>query len=295
MTRRKLVKHRRLAKAHDRRLRPVLELLDERVLLSVNPIVAENQLPGTPESVWLVPAGNADTKLEGFTTDISVDVGQAVSFKITDTTLDPYEIDIYRIGYYQGNGARLVATIPSSQTLWQNQPAPLYNFATGEWDAGNWAVSASWAVPSTAVSGVYLADLVDDKTGDMNMIVFVVRDDASHSQILFKVDDATWQANNDWGDANGVLGTGNSLYTGTGPSSYQGAAYAVSYNRPLNNYNDTSETNVHDEFFYAEFPMVEWLEENGYDVSYFTDVDADRYGSLILNHQIFMDAGHDEY
>ena len=29
--------------------------------------------------------------------------------------------------------------------------------------------------------------------------------------------------------------------------------------------------------------------------SYFTDVDADRYGSLIENHQIWMDAGHDEY
>ena len=41
--------------------------------------------------------------------------------------------------------------------------------------------------------------------------------------------------------------------------------------------------------------MVEWLEENGYDVSYFTDVDADRYGSLIENHQIWIDAGHDEY
>ena len=41
--------------------------------------------------------------------------------------------------------------------------------------------------------------------------------------------------------------------------------------------------------------MVEWLEQNGYDVSYFTDVDADRSGSLIANHQIWMDAGHDEY
>ena len=54
-------------------------------------------------------------------------------------------------------------------------------------------------MPSTAVSGVYLADLVDDKTGGMSMIVFVVRDDASHSQILFQIDDATWQAYNDWG------------------------------------------------------------------------------------------------
>ena len=222
-------------------------------------------------------------------------MGQTVSFKITDTTLDPYEIDIYRIGYYQGDGARLEATIPSSQTLRQNQPAPIYNAATGEWDAGNWAVSASWAVPSTTVSGVFVADLVNQTTGGMNMIVFVVRNDASHSQILFQTDDATWEAYNDWGDNNGVLGSGNSLYAGSGPSPYQSAAYAVSYNRPLNNYNNTSEDNYHDEFFYAEFPMVEWMEENGYDVSYFTDVDADRSGGLIQNHQIWIDAGHDEY
>ena len=89
------------------RVRPTLEILDDRVLLSgTNPIVTENQLPGTPESVWLVPQGQADPALEGYSTDISVDVGQTISFKITDTTLDPYSIDIYRIGYYGGDGAR---------------------------------------------------------------------------------------------------------------------------------------------------------------------------------------------
>ncbi len=35
-----------------RRSSPRLELLEDRTLFAVNPIVAENQLPGTPESVW---------------------------------------------------------------------------------------------------------------------------------------------------------------------------------------------------------------------------------------------------
>ena len=218
--RRGAAKRRRGRACH--RILPLLEILDDRVLLSANPIVAENQLPGTPESVWMVGQGQDDTKLQGFTTDISVDVGQTVSFKITDTTLDPYAIDIYRIGYYQGNGARLVTTIPSSQTLRKNQPAPIVNKTTGEVDAGNWAVSASWAVPSTAVSGVYLADLVDQTTGGMSMIVFVVRNDASHSQMLFQTDDATWQAYNDWGGAGNAPGA--SLYNGNGPSTGIGVA-----------------------------------------------------------------------
>jgi hypothetical protein len=41
--------------------------------------------------------------------------------------------------------------------------------------------------------------------------------------------------------------------------------------------------------------MVRWLEQNGYDVSYFTGVDAARNGGLIKNHQIYMTSGHDEY
>ena len=114
---------------------PFLEILDDRVLLSANPIVTENQLPGTlyipgTQTSWMVPEGQADNSLEGFSTDISVDVGQTISFKVTDTTLDPYAIDIFRIGYYGGDGARLVTTISSPQIT--NQPAPIHNTTTGE-------------------------------------------------------------------------------------------------------------------------------------------------------------------
>ena len=41
--------------------------------------------------------------------------------------------------------------------------------------------------------------------------------------------------------------------------------------------------------------MIRWLERNGYDVSYFTDVDSDRHGSEILEHKVFLSVGHDEY
>ncbi len=41
--------------------------------------------------------------------------------------------------------------------------------------------------------------------------------------------------------------------------------------------------------------MVRWLEANGYDVSYFTDVDADRIGAEITEHDAFLSVGHDEY
>src|SRR2546429_2764439 len=149
-----------------RHARLEVERLEERNLPS---IVTENQLPGTPQSTWGVN-GAGDASILGFATDISVNHGQTVSFKVDDYANKAYHIDIYRMGYYQGNGARLVTTIPSSQTLRQVQPAPLTNSTTGLVDAGNWAVSASWAIPSTAVSGLYMARVTRDDTGDASMI-----------------------------------------------------------------------------------------------------------------------------
>ncbi len=58
-------------------------------------------------------AGAGDPSIQGFATDISVDQGQTINFKI-DTTASDYRIDIYRLGYYGGNGARLVHTIATA-------------------------------------------------------------------------------------------------------------------------------------------------------------------------------------
>ncbi len=47
--------------------------------------------------------------------------------------------------------------------------------------------------------------------------------------------------------------------------------------------------------FGAEYAAIYWMEENGYDVSYISGLDTATNGALLLNHKIFMDAGHDEY
>ena len=121
-------------------------------------------------------------------------------------------------------------------------------------------------MPSDAVSGIYFAKLVrEDGTAGASHIFFVVRDDDGNSDLLFQTSDTTWQAYNQYG--------GNSLYTG-GPGTNPGRAYKVSYNRPFTTRGPTPE----DSPFNAEYPMVRWLERNGYDVSYFTGVDADRRG-----------------
>jgi len=244
-----------------------------------NPVACENSKPGSPASVWDTP--NPSSTIEGYTTDTSVNVGGTVNFKIK-TPSTGYRLDIYRIGYYAGNGARLIASVNPSASLPQTQPACLTNVTTGLIDCGNWGVSASWAVPATAVSGVYEAKLVrTDSPGLNNQIMFVVRNDASHSDLTYQTSDTTWQAYNSWG--------GNSLYVGN-PA---GRAYKVSFNRP---YNTRTATPAGQDFFFStEYPMVRFLEANGYDVSYQSGLDTDRAGSRLLNHKTFLSVGHDEY
>ncbi len=247
-----------------------------------NVIACENSKPGNPPSEWDV-SGSGDPNIQGFTTDISADQGQTVRFKVK-TPSSKYRLDIYRMGYYAGNGARKVATVQPSVSLPQSQPACLTQSATGLVDCGNWAQSASWAVPADAVSGIYFAKLVREDVGSSegSHIIFVVRDDDGHSNLLFQTSDTTWQAYNSYG--------GNSLYEG-GPGANPGRAYKVSYNRPLTVRGPIPE----DSPFNAEYPMVRWMERNGYDVSYSTGVDTDRRGAEILEHKAFLSVGHDEY
>ncbi|GAA3723012.1 hypothetical protein GCM10022399_44240 [Terrabacter ginsenosidimutans] len=257
---------------------------------AVSVIACENTQTGTPGSDWQV-SGAGDSTIQGFATAMSVNVGETVTFKVS-TPARAYHLDILRMGYYQGNGARkIAANVLPSATLPQTQPSCLTQANTGLVDCGNWAVSASWTVPSTAVSGVYLAHLVRNDTGGSSLIPFVVRNDASHSDLLVQTSDQTWQAYNTYG--------GNSLYTCStscppgNPAPYKGASM-VSYNRP---FHSAADDNGRSWLMYAEYPMIRFLEANGYDVAYTSGVDTGTTagGALLRNHKTFLSVGHDEY
>jgi len=269
---------------------------------ALNKIALENMKQGNPISEWGLDGDGGGT-IQGFATEISTNIGQTVDFKIaTDST--HYRIDIYRLGYYGGDGARKVASIDKSLTTAQIQPHPIVDMSLGLIDCGNWSVSASWEIPADAVSGVYIAKLVrEDGVEDASIIPFVVRDDASASDIVFQTSDTTWQAYNAWGGA--------SLYYGEVPVDPAdmigylppncscgltaiGRASAISYNRPIIT-NTSPVGGTHDFIFGVEHSAIQWLEQNGYDVSYISGVDASRNGNLLLNHQAYLSVGHDEY
>jgi N,N-dimethylformamidase beta subunit-like protein len=121
-----------------------------------NPIACENMPAG--DNGWDI-SGSGDSSIQGFAIDISVNVGQTIFFKV-NTSATSYRIDIYRIGYYGGSGARKVTTINPAVPLPQTQPPCLTDSNMKLVDCGNWAVSASWNIPPTAVSGIYLVRLI---------------------------------------------------------------------------------------------------------------------------------------
>jgi hypothetical protein len=165
-----------------------------------NPVACENTKPGAAPSTWQID-GAGDPTIQGFATQMSVNKGETIGFKIKSPTQN-YQINIFRLGYYGGNGARLIDG-PLSPTATSTQPACQTFSASGLIDCGNWTVSRSWTVPSTAVSGVYIAHLRRNDTGGESHITFVVRDDASTSDVVLQTSDATWQAYNTYGPTTG--------------------------------------------------------------------------------------------
>ena len=105
-------------------------LLITGIVQAQNPIVTENALAGNPISQWGVPSFR-DVSINGFSTEIGVNKGQTVRFKINVQGAATYTLQIYRIGYYAGNGARLVASLGTLTGI--SQPAGISDAVTGYW------------------------------------------------------------------------------------------------------------------------------------------------------------------
>ena len=290
---------------------PSVAMVEQQVCS--NPIACENALNGAPQTEWDVappneifsnpPGVTPDATcgitpnaphapcISGFATDISVNRGSTIAFKVDAKypRTNNFHIDIYRLGYYtNGSGARYITTVYPLPDAPSGQNACEGDETTKLKDCGNWDVSATWDVPASTVSGLYIGKLVrqdDGHAGVSSHITFIVRDDNSTSDILFQMSDETWQAYN---GSRFLYDPGfDSPY---GPSLYNGAV-KVSYNRPF-----TTRADMPFSWFrVAEYPMIRFLERNGYDVSYTTGVDIERGSQSIVNHKVFLTAGHDEY
>lgn len=262
-------------------------------------IEMENARPGDPAWVLTDPA---DHEIEGYASATSVNRGELIRFFIN--TIDPsYTIDVYRMGWYGGTGARLVKGGIRLKGMRQMIPAP--DPATGliecDWNPSYDLATSNAADPADWVSGIYLAKLTGTPSDKQSYIIFVVRDDVRQADFLFQSSVTTYQAYNSWG--------GKSAY----PSSSVGERWAhkVSFNRPYARSAHPSAvsgvgagdfltaTSIHPTSPISpagwEYNMVRWLERQGYDVTYSTNIDTHADRTWWKRYKAWLSVGHDEY
>ena len=241
--------------------------------LFANPIQDENRNAGTDH--WRLAHTSINHEIEGYASATSVNIGESINLFVS--TSDPtYSIEIFRMGWYGGAGGRRMTNAVERTGVMQTIPAP--DSVTGI-IVCHWSNPYTLSIPTTWLSGVYLAKLTGKASGNQNHILFVVRDDDRPSAILFQSSVTTMQAYNEWG--------GKSLY---GFNSSGAQAVKVSFDRPY------SSSNGPNEFLYRyEYDMVRFLEREGYDVTYQTNIDTHERGDLLLRHRAFLSVGHDEY
>ena len=218
-------------------------------------VIEENDKPGT--TAWEIHGAHAG--ISGFASLAYARQGQRVTLYVS-TTGRTFRAQAFRMGYYQGRGARLIWT--SAQVKGKDQPGCPVTPGINMVACDNWSPSLMFDVTAAFVQGDYLIKL----TGPGNRQSYVpltIWDPASTATYVIKNDVFTWQAWNFYG--------GYDYYQGLGscpPDVYPvcNRARVVSYDRPY------AAENGSGNFLALEYPLVRWAEQRGLDVTYATDL-----------------------
>lgn len=268
----------------------------------MNPVAVENARPGTRQ--WRLDRPATAREIEGYASSTSVQRGQTIALHV-NTAEPSFTLEVFRIGWYRGLGARRVAgpiALPGTR-----QPMPAMDADSGlvdcAWCCALELTTADASDGSCWASGAYLARITACISGSQSYIFFVVRDDDRAADLLVQFGVTTYQAYNPWG--------GKSLYH-WGSSDAQ-RARMVSFNRPYaaNPQNPAAAyglgageflTNLqpHPDTYKVsnaawDCNTVRWLEREGHDVSYATNLDTHARPLTLRRHKAWLSIGHDEY
>ncbi|MHB1987095.1 MAG: N,N-dimethylformamidase beta subunit family domain-containing protein [Acidimicrobiales bacterium] len=251
---------------------------DRRGLPIADWVVKENEHQGTTE--WLV-SGTPPQGVEGYLSQVSARPGDELTLYV-NSSARRLDVKAYRMGWYQGKGARLVEDLGTAPAKVQAPPqfTPGINMLECRWTP-----TMKIGVGNDWPPGYYLLRVGTDR-GWSQWVPLVVRDDSSHARIVVQSSVTTWQAYNLWG--------GYSLYFGNDPGggqSYANRSRVVSFDRPYApGFEDGSA-----DLFGNEYPLVALAEREGLDVTYWTDIDLHARPELLSNHTCLVSLGHDEY
>lgn len=261
---------------------------------SAGVLATENAVTIADDSAWSISNDGTSAKdgvCDVYPAQWSIRTGDPLALKIRSTT--GYTARVFRMGFYGGGGAKLVAEKTGSA-----DPQP-YPSTDGELYkkygllAAGWHDSLSFDT-SGWLPGLYWVRLDQSGSGKQAATLFVVREKAGEKwPILVILPFNTEQAYNAWPSA---ARGGKSLYAWNSspgyPSETIGIAQAVkvSFDRPFLVGAGTAD------FTNYEYPFVRWIESQpDLDAAYATDMDIDADPSVLTGRKAIVMIGHSEY
>jgi hypothetical protein len=258
---------------------------------TADPVNAENSKQGTRDWMLTKPRIDPATKfrcpwIEGYCSHTSIRAGEEIRIYVSTNPAAEFTLEIYRMGFYGGDGGRLMHKVgPLPGRVQPDPPVGGKRLRDCQWE-----VSASLTIPDDWLSGVYLGKLTELEAGTQSYVIFIVRD-GRRADFLFQCSDHTWQAYNRWPDHFALYDDGEAEW-------YWGGNVKVSFNRPYGKYCQILNAPLSTgsgEFLLWEFPLAFWLEHHGFDVTYISNQDTHRDSENLKRAAGFLSVGHDEY
>jgi hypothetical protein len=241
--------------------------------------VPENSLPGTSD--WKIRHLGAAHDIEGYPGKASVLPGESFPLFVS-TTSRAFTVTAYRLGWYQGHGARELwksktvragaqraATVAEATSMVATDWDPVLTVPTHDWPAG-----------------AYLLKL-DAESGAQRYVPVTVRSPSCAGKVVLKACVQTWQAYNLWG--------GYDLYKGPN-GAYADRSLVVSLDRPYGGDGDNG-ANMFLTYERNVVKLAEYLtlQKAGLDLAYVTSMDLDADPRLLDGASALISLGHDEY
>jgi|688.fasta_scaffold19805_2 hypothetical protein len=258
-------------------------------------IRAENAKPGTRD--WMLTHVEIDPAakyrspaIEGYCSHASVLAGDTLTIHVSTRPARPFTIDLYRMGWYGGDGGRLVASLGAFAGTSRDDPP----VGAKRLRRCTWPATTAVTIPADWPSGVYVGKLAcrgdEAAPGPQSYVVFIVRD-TRPADLVFQCSDFTWQAYNRWPDQFSLYDDGDQKW-------YWGGGVQVGFDRPYGKYCQILDQPLSagsGEWFLWEYPFAFWLESLGYDVTYVSNLDTHRDAAGLRRGKGFLSVGHDEY
>ncbi|MBI4259763.1 MAG: hypothetical protein HY658_04285 [Actinobacteria bacterium] len=253
-----------------------------------NPIARENALDGSTD--WQL-TGKRDGGIAGFAVPLTVARGETVTLYVS-TSAPRWRVDVYRIGWYGGDGGRLVWS--SARLRGVEQPPPIVTPPIENMVETRWEPNLDLPAGEDWTTGVYLAKLRSSR-GSESYVPFIVRDDRP-ADLYFQSAVTTWLAYNAYG--------GKNVYAdveGEDEGVWDARSRMVSLDRPFRRNighgfrGDPHANSGAENFLQFEVNLLRFLEREGYDVTYGSNLETHARPELLLQSNAVLVVGHDEY